>query len=488
MEKEKVPSWAVDTPAVPSWSSAPAEAPARFAEANRAQASTSSNTVDALAILQQEFAAAQQRLTAALASGDTDDINRKRDDMAGLSREIIKLKGTPPTVNAGAAAPAAKKAADENSIRDTISNLPLPAQAAITGVLGAHAAGAAAAIPYGTYRGGKAAIEFVGSLLDRARAGKEADVATRVEPILAGEESTVKGGPKGGAAAEGWLGGRTGELAKVPQALSGVVTTLKGHGAGSASEAEAKNALGIERQIKAGAPLETWRPTEGGQILVNTVPSGGGGARTFTEPSIQQQARGETQLTAQIGGKPAAETRIAPVAAAPVAAPEAVPSSFKQAVEYAKAVAKNPIAKAMTVGGSLGAAIPYAAVDWMKGDYQGAMNKMGIGAGVGATIALAPVAGKVLPPLAALAQGYDASQRTQAKDYTGAALSAAGGLGALATMAPKMVHPGLAVGTALGAPLVNLGRDWVKEHPGEIQRWMAEQGRPQNFDEMGNAY
>lgn len=482
MEKEKVPSWAADTPAVPSWASAPAEAPARFADANRAQAAAA-NSGDRLEILKTEFAAAQQRLTDALASGDKAGIARSQGDLAGLSREITAAKGTPPAVNAGAAAPA-DGAASEESYADKLSHLPLPAQAAITGVLGAKAAGAAAAIPYGTYRGGKAAVEFVGSLLDRARAGKEANVATRIDPTLA--ESATKSAPKGGP--EGWLGGRTTELTAVPGALVNQVATLKGQGPGSASYAEAQNAANIQRQLSAGAPLETWKPTAGGQVLVNTVPTGGGGARTYSEPSIQQQARGVTQLTPHIGGKPAVSNAPAPVAAAPVAAPEAMPSSFKQAVEYAKAVAKNPIAKAMTVGGSLGAAIPYAAVDWMKGDYQGAMNKMGIGAGVGATMALAPVAGKVLPPLAALAQGYDASQRTQAKDYTGAALSAAGGLGALATMAPKMVHPGLAVGTALGAPLVNLGRDWLKEHPGEIQRWMAEQGRPERFDEMGNAY
>ena len=281
-------------------------------------------------------------------TGNFDDLN---DDEAKHFSAVFKLAGkdelpslAPPAVDKIVA----KKAADENSIRDTISNLPLPAQAAITGVLGAHAAGAAAAIPYGTYRGGKAAIEFVGSLLDRARAGKEANVATRIDPNLAGEESTVKGSPKGGAA--GWLAGRTGDLAAVPEALTSEVSTLKGHGPGSASYAEAQNAANIQRQIAAGEPLTAWRPESGGRILT-TPPSGGGSARTFTAPSIQQQARGSTQLTPHIGGKPA-PVAAASVAAAPVAAPEAVPNSFKQAVEYAKAVAKNPIAKAMTVGGS----------------------------------------------------------------------------------------------------------------------------------------
>jgi len=485
MGNETVPSWALDTPSVaaatPSWAlDTSARSPERFAEATQRQREVSANNADPLAILQTEFKDAQKRLTDAVASKDIDSVNRYKDDLAGLSREILKLKGVPPDINGESPI----NAKNETPIVDRISQLPLPAQAAITGVLGAKAAGTAAAIPYGTYRGEKAAIEFAGSLLDKIRSNKLPDLVSRIEPTLTENVGGAKGNQR---AAAGWLGGRTGDLAAVPEALSNTVTTLKGYGAGSASNIEAQNALGVQKQLAVGAPLETWRPAEGGQILVNTVPTGGGGARTFTAPSIQQQARGSTQLTPQIGGKPAIPKSPAPVVPAPVAVPEGIPSSFKRAVEYAKAVAKNPIAKAMTVGGSLGAAIPYAAVDWMRGDYEGAMKKMGIGAGVGATLALAPVAGKVLPPLAALAQGYDFGQRTQAKDYTGAALSAAGGLGALATMAPKMVSPAASMGVAIAAPLVNLGRDWLREHPGELGRWMAQQG--DNYvDVMSNPY
>jgi len=353
------------------------------------------------------------------------------------------------------------KSANQESLTDTISQLPLPLQAAITGAIGAKAAAAGVAPLYGTYRGGKAAYDAVNAIIDRAKApGVDTSGApVRVEPTLGGTPS--KGGPTG------WLAGRTTELTAVPENMTREVATLKGQGPGSASYVEAQNAANIQRQIAAGEPLGAWKPTPGGQILI-TQPAGGGSSRTFTAPSPQAQARGETQLTPKIGGNPPVPR--VPVPVAPVVPPVAVPSSFRKAVEYAKAVAQNPVARAGMFGGSVGAALPYAAADWMKGDHEGAMKKLGLGVGVGTAAAFSPTARKVLPPLAAVAQGYDVSQRAQAKDYAGAGLSTAGTAGALAMMTPKLVPRPIAATMAVGAPLANLARDLVRENPEKAQQ------------------
>jgi hypothetical protein len=113
------------------------------------------------------------------------------------------------------------------------------------------------------------------------------------------------------------------------------------------------------------------------------------------------------------------------------------------------------------ITGSVAGAIPYALVDWRNGDIPGALAKLGLGASMGTAAAFSPTAAKVLPGVGAAASAYDATNRAIAKDYAGSAIAGTGGLAALGMMSGR-VNPYSAGAVAVGAPLVNMARDYVR--------------------------
>jgi hypothetical protein len=250
-----------------------------------------------------------------------------------------------------------------------------------------------------------------------------------------------------------WVEGRTN--VPVPDALLENVTTLKGHGKTSASNAEARLTAGAEKSLDVGEPLSKWSPNAGGTVLVDQSPPTAG-ARSYPPTPVQQQFN-QPGIGAEVGQGVVGGKNPAPKALTPsyMDALQAFKNRAITAAEPAAAFLRHPLTAVS--GGLFGVgAMGPEILEAMRTEKPASdvAKTMAQGAAYGVAPALLPSviqAGLryVAPPLAALAHEYDAYKRRKT-DPMGAAISGVGGLSALAPLVMAPTPATLAVG-ATGA-------------------------------------
>lgn len=142
-----------------------------------------------------------------------------------------------------------------------------------------------------------------------------------------------------------------------------------------------------------------------------------------------------------------------------------------------KAMAQSLWAKVKNIGSvsglgamgyGAGMSVPQAVAEYQKGNTADAIGTLGVGASMGAGMAMAP---KVAPVVGAGLSALDVANRVQNKDYAGAGLSTIGTLGpmgALALLDPPIGIP-LAIGSSFIPAAINAYRDYVNESPKNIE-------------------